>query len=402
MKDTFVLSGLCIFISLLMLSPLLVIGFLLLRKKRLINVKFPRGGNLKRLFLILGMIVLGIGVFAVVAEYLQDASTFRKGLQACQSGNFLTAVDDYDGIIYTSRFTDIGNFVNKAMEEKVSCFEQMAASSKQDGDLGMALVAYLGLIGTSDDEAIIESSGSEIETILIENDPADLANLELCDSIELLSEGQWVPQPATRLPPVYLACGQVYLQEGEDYQSAIETYQFVMDRYPYSEEASLAADELESTIYASSLDTGEYGKSLIRESWEAVCNGKPAISPAVGLSDREFGKLWFGGSEFELPSDMQAASPGEFQYAICVERGVEIIETCIYAGGTSVSRGRHWLKVSIRDVLTAEIVKTRTFSGSDPRGCPQSISQGYNLNGSRPSDSLAFDWVMENLRGIVR
>ncbi|MEJ2561534.1 MAG: hypothetical protein P8Z42_02485, partial [Anaerolineales bacterium] len=77
MKDTFVLSGLCIFISLLMLSPLLVIGFLLLRKKGLINVKFPRGGNLKRLFLILGMIVLGIGVFAVVAEYLQDASTFR-------------------------------------------------------------------------------------------------------------------------------------------------------------------------------------------------------------------------------------------------------------------------------------------------------------------------------------
>jgi hypothetical protein len=402
MKDTFILSGICIFMTLMMLLPILVIVFLQLRKKGLVKIDLRRGPTLKRLLLILAVIVVGLGIFAVAGEYIEDSSAYQDGVQACEEGNYLTAVDHFDRIIYSSRFADIGGFVKKAAEEKVSCFDRMAASSKQDGDYGMALVAYAGLITSSDDETIFESSGSEIAIIFTENDPASLANLELCDRIDILVEASLIPQPDTNLPPLYLACGQLYLAEGSDYDSAIATYQIVIDQYADSEEASIVVEELAATYYAASVDSGEYGASLIRESWEQVCKGEPATSPAVGLAENEPGKVWFGGSEFKLPSELVATSPGQFHYAVCVERGVEIIETCLYSGGKSISRGRHRLSVQVRDVRNGEIVEEKSFLGSSPRGCPQTISQAYNLRGNYPSDSLAFNWVMENLNRIIQ
>ncbi len=401
MKDTFILSGLCISIALMMLLPILVIVLIQLRKQGRLNIDLRRGRSLKRLLLILAVVVVGIGVFAVAAEYVQDSSAYRKGVQACQAEDFLTAVDFFDRIIFNSRFTDIGKFLDKASDEKVSCFDQMAAVSKTNGDYGMALVAYAGLIASSADQSVFESARTEVETIFTQNDPASLANIEICELIDILKEQSVVPQQETTLPPLYLACGRIYLQEREDFKAAIDTYQLLIDQYPDSEAASSAAEELEATYYAASLDTGEYGKSLIRDSWAQVCDSEPATSPAVGLVQSEPGKAWFGGSEFELPGAVQASSPGQFHYAICIERGVKVIESCFYSGGVTSSRGKHWLSVDVRDTRTTEVISAQTFFGSNPRDCPKTVTEGYKLTGSNPSNSSAFDWVMEILDGII-
>jgi len=143
MKDTFVLSGICIFMVFMMALPILVIVFLQLRKRGLINIDLRRGPTLKRLLLVLAVIVVGLGIFALAGEYVKDSSAYRDGVQACQEGNYLTAVGAFDRVIYASRFAEIGNFVEKAREEKVSCFDQMAESSKRDGACGIRRLDYI-------------------------------------------------------------------------------------------------------------------------------------------------------------------------------------------------------------------------------------------------------------------
>ena len=164
-----------------------------------------------------------------------------------------------------------------------------------------------------------------------------------------------------------------------------------------------AADKgYNEALWDLSQDTGGQGKQVMDDALAGVCDGKPAASPAVGLSKDEPGKALFGGREFKLPDDLKAVKPAHFRYVVCLTKGTSVVERCgPYCCPTGyVVRQQHWWRVRVRDTRTAQVVAEHTFYGSMPRACKptESFSFGASekyLTGGSPSANEVINWLRE-------
>jgi hypothetical protein len=70
----------------------------------------------------------------------------------------------------------------------------------------------------------------------------------------------------------------------------------------------------------------------MQQTWQEVCQGKPASSSKVGTKKDEFGKAYFDGVASVVPEELRANNPGHFRYAVCLKEERNFIETCTYIG----------------------------------------------------------------------
>lgn len=166
-----------------------------------------------------------------------------------------------------------------------------------------------------------------------------------------------------------------------------------------------AADKgYSDALWDLSQDTSGEGKQVMDEALAGACDGKPAASPAVGLSKDEPGKALFGGWEFTLPNDLKAVKPAHFRYVVCLTKGTSVVERCgPYCCPTGyVVRQQYWWNIKVRDTRMAQVVAEKTFYGPAPRACQQTesfpigASEKY-LSGDAPSANEVVNW----LKGII-
>lgn len=397
-----------------------------------------------------GFLVILFTVFVIVwgglaylgVQYFIDRSDYHEGHQAHQKGDCEGAISHYNQIIDRLRFVDLSDYATLSRQKKNECLLGIANDKQQSGDFQSALNININLVRSENNQNLVEAARNNISVLFGQVDPALLAGKDTCPNIDLLIELNLIPQPDTKLPFFYLACGQVYWQESSNYSTAIELYNLLTDRYAHTEAATTASqalpqiyikwgqdlftneayleamdkftqvkeltadpnilataqEEYDNTALTVSQDTGALGQKLIREAWDESCKNKPVTSPTVGLVQNEPPKAWFGGNKFRLPDELQAIYPDHFRYAVCFNQGVKQIEYCtygIFSNGGSVTRQQSWWRIAIWDTSTGKVVDQHTFDGPRPEACPELIEAGSRLTftGDEPSTSEVFTWI---------
>ncbi|HTX90873.1 MAG TPA: pentapeptide repeat-containing protein [Anaerolineales bacterium] len=79
----------------------------------------------------------------------------------------------------------------------------------------------------------------------------------------------------------------------------------------------------------------------------------------------------------------------------CVGNQVKVeVESCDYSGGSTVVRNRYEVKVSLFTAATGQQLAQETIQGSDPEGCPSTITQGGSvINGGKVSNDNLSNWL---------
>lgn len=206
------------------------------------------------------------------------------------------------------------------------------------------------------------------------------------------------------LAETYTAWGQHFYNQ-QDYLGAMDKFSQAQEATADAEAVAMAKQGYQEASWGLSQDTGAQGQQVIADTWREVCDGQAVTSPAVGLVKRsEPGRAWFGGMEFPLPDAVQAASPGHFRAAVCLEKGVEEIERCPYYSNdqpgqeATLIRQQNWWEVIIRDVQTGDVLHNNTFDGSLPAECldtetfPVGGGTKYKT-GSDPTPGEVSDWL---------
>lgn len=217
----------------------------------------------------------------------------------------------------------------------------------------------------------------------------------------------------TKLPAIAEpAIGQAYHDWGksliakEEFIEAMEKFTFSKAVTSDPEAISAAEKGYNDALWKLSQSATGEGKQVVDQTNASVCQGKPAVSPAVGLGKDEAGRALFCGSAsesklFTLPSSLTAIKPAHFRYVLNTSSGVNTVETCNYMRGHTLIRQRQWWTVKVYSTITGKPVSQQTFYGSQPGSCPFSR---YFLNwteyetGGAPSSTEVIEW----LRSVMR
>ena len=341
------------------------------------------------------------GATVAAAETYTEWATQLRG-----AGDYAAAVEKYQTILSEYPQTPAAT---EAEERIAVTYAEWAAELREAGDYAAAVEKYHTILSEyPDTPAAVEVKEKEA-----------MAETYAEWATQLRGAGQYATavrkyttilgeypdtQPAGT---AQVEIGQTYNEWGQQLHSQ-RKYIEAMDKFTLTQEATsdpdviAAAEEgYNEALWALSQDTTGEGREVMQQALPVVCEGKPAESPAVGLAEDEPGKARFDGSEFALPLDLKASSPGHFRYAICMEKGTSVLERCPYTGGHSLVRQRRWWRVRVRDTRTARVVADRTFYGSSPASCPFSRSFWATVDystGNSPSADQVIDW----LQGVVR
>jgi len=148
------------------------------------------------------------------------------------------------------------------------------------------------------------------------------------------------------------------------------------------------------------LSQGTPEEQRIKQAYAIVCQGNPSNMPDVGTTNNQPRRAWFGGSEIDLPTELMAAHPRDFRYAVCLEVNQSVeIQRCSYEpSGLRIRKQVVWT-VAVRDTRIAELISRKTFNGSNPSECPRTIEGGgtSEIVGSAPLSSEVVGW----LKGIL-
>jgi len=295
----------------------------------------------------------------------------------------------------------------EAVEAIAKVYTEWAVQLREAGDYEVALERYWIIL----DEYPDTTAAAEAEEATAETYLEWAAQLREAD-LYLAAIGKY-QTVASKYPDteaassVQIEIGWTYNDWGK-YLHSQRKYIEAMQKFTEASEATSDPDAIaaaeagyEEALWGLSQDTSSDGRQVMEQALAEVCDGDPASSPAVGLAEDEPSKALFDGSEFTLPSDLRATSPGHFRYAVCLETGTSVVERCPYTGGHTLVRQRRWWRVNVYDTLTARRVTYSTFYGSWPAACPFSrvfSSSTDYWTGDHPSADPVITW----LQGVVR
>jgi len=353
----------------------------------------------------------------VLGDYRGTPSAAQAGANAAEAydewATQLQSDDDYEAAVekyrmIVSEYPDTPTAAG-TREKIAKAYKEWAAQLRDEGDFEATVTRYNTILSEYADTpaaAEIEETAAIAETYAewaAQLRETGLYAVAITKYQAILGEYP-DSQPAEE---AQAAIGQTYNDWGRQLDSQ-RKYTEAMSKFELAQEATDDSDVLvaaekgySDALWNLSQDRTGEGQEVMELALPAVCDGKPAESPAVGLAEDEPGKALLEGNKFKLPSDLKANSPGHFRYAICVETGTSVLQRCPYTGGHTLVRQRRWWRVRVRDTRTARVVADRTFYGSSPGSCPFSRmfsgSVDYSTGNSPSSDGIV-DW----LQGVVR
>jgi tetratricopeptide (TPR) repeat protein len=200
----------------------------------------------------------------------------------------------------------------------------------------------------------------------------------------------------------YIACG-AYRENEHKYMDALDCYTRAQAATKDSKTIRAAKDAYSAALQVLSLETTGEGRQILDETKSLVCDGKPALSPAVYLAKNEPGKALACDTTLVLPDSLEAVDPAHFRYVTRVVTGEDQVESCSYGFLYHVYRKVKWWEVSIIRTTTGTVTSLKKFIGTYPAKCPQTeyfsaLQLSKNYVGSEPEMADIMQWLEQVIR----
>ncbi len=183
---------------------------------------------------------------------------------------------------------------------------------------------------------------------------------------------------------------------------AIQIYKNSLEYSKTKETQTLADSGTKIALDGLTNDKGQDGQKVIADTLITACAGKPAKLPIIGITKTKPAKGLACTNDISLPPEWKATTPGNFLYAINIEKSTAKIQTCPYSRlGFGVStnflvRVRRLAKISVHNAITGAVIKTETLYGPYPNYCPPTYWFGStyeNLYGDYVSSDVIVAWL---------
>lgn len=174
---------------------------------------------------------VGIGGFAFY-EIWQQEQNYNAGHAAYMAANCAAAEEPLRKAASGDPGTADSDVALKAEAELQECAVLLGAEAAAgDGRPGEALLAYSELLTKYADGPLAGPALGAAQALSDSSAPADLAGVELCNSVDTLLGQQILADDPALLPPLLMACGQVY-EDTDDFSGAITAYDRVRGDFP--------------------------------------------------------------------------------------------------------------------------------------------------------------------------
>lgn len=168
-------------------------------------------------------------------------------------------------------------------------------------------------------------------------------------------------------------------------------------------------------IQALSRSMAYHAQKIMEQARLTACDGQASVYSAVlGISGKPHAKLQTEVMGVVLPYDLEAITPGDFYYAICLTRRIQNLNKCEYRTssvlamkgeliGYVVPQQVIW-DITIHEVRTGKQIDSTSIYGNTPT-CPENTfftqkGQTYYNTGEEPSTTSAFAWIEATLKTL--
>lgn len=245
-----------------------------------------------------GLLVLGcigIGGFAMY-ENNQQEQNYNAGHTAFMAADCATAVGPLGKAASGEPGTKDSDVARKAEAELQECQALLAADEQASTNKAAAVLGYSNVVlkypdGPLKDPAL--TKGSELVTT---SDPAELATVELCNNLDLLTQQQLIANPAETMPPMLFACGQAYENE-QMFTEALIAYDRFREEYPSH---SLAAEVQTAFVRATIADAEASGAGTLPAPQTIGSTGSGPVKVIIQNDSPERLTLIFNGPEVRV------------------------------------------------------------------------------------------------------
>lgn len=187
-----------------------------------------------------------------------------------------------------------------------------------------------------------------------------------------------------------------YAHDQNDFEEAMQVFQQVQDTCPIEDLTAQAETGYQDALIGLSRDEGSAGKRIISETFDLVCDGGTAASPAIGISDDEPARALSCSSKYTMPDHLKATHPGHFKFVIEIVENESLLQNCPYTGGHNILRYRYSWQVTVRRTTNGSVYSYKTIYGSNPGKCE--LFESFSLKtktryGGKPSPSDLTAWL---------
>lgn len=163
------------------------------------------------------------------------------------------------------------------------------------------------------------------------------------------------------------------------------------------------------TYNAFSSSAGTQARQIIKDTIQGVCdkNKAPGL-PIFGVDKKRILSATYGIDE-KLLDNVAATTPGNMHYVACIEMTTETLQKTTFLWATFVREKYTW-NVTLRQVITGEVVSTTGIAGGEPPPLPQ-LTRGnfldylfggsfYRSRGTNPDVVDLSNWLLATMKQL--
>jgi tetratricopeptide (TPR) repeat protein len=337
-----------------------------------------------------------------------EAETYREwGDALMKKADYEAAAEKYQVVLTRFSTQPAAKDVKDVLGE---VYLQWADSLRKNNQPGLALEKYNFAISSFNNTSSSKKAEAELAPTMLEWTLALHKDKEFAKEVEvlrnLMEDNKNTPeakQASTRIVPAYDSLGRQLIED----KSFIKSMQAYTDAKIYVADAdsqSIVDAGYEAAAQGLAYDSENDGTQVISETLGTACAGKPVTSPVVGILKEGPGKGMVCTGSFTMPADLMPFTPAQFKYVVDIEYTTKDGQSCIYTptGGNSgfryvLIRQRNIAKVTVRNILTGEVVGSRDINGA-MSVCPASYSfssQTETLPGELVRDEDIASWLKQ-------
>jgi len=208
------------------------------------------------------------------------------------------------------------------------------------------------------------------------------------------------------LPALLIIWGED-LRGEKQFLKAIEKFQQVAEITSDEKFSAQADEKIQLVVAELARDSGADGQVVIEQARLYACGGEKVTDPSVDIFPEETGRVMpcdGGYSMGYVPSEVLADIPGTFRYVVSAEDADRRVQSCDYVTSydrRTLERWQYGTKVTITEVKSGKVFKSKTFYGSSPESCPsQYWFSGFTEEtwGNYIDESKINEWLAEVLK----
>jgi hypothetical protein len=190
------------------------------------------------------IVALVIAIVFSAVRYFIDKSNYTRGHQAYLQVDCQNATVPLSSVVDAFRLIDIGDYEFLADRELLECnLFQDGADKQATGDPSGAILAYSDFVVNYGESPLSAEAFGRVESLFTQTNVDTLATEGLCDQLESLEQGNFIPLRSSLLPNLLYECGQTY-EKTTNYSDAIHLYERFYNEYP----AHLLAPDVEDAL----------------------------------------------------------------------------------------------------------------------------------------------------------